>query len=439
MKNNIKLLLLLIVTVLFSCSDDDSGPIYNVSNNSIELTSNTTSIEMDISNADEVVLDLSWTLSIQEGVILEKYQILFDNQEDEFSNPYRKDVALNLSYALTGSELNSIILDKLSNEVDTPITLNVKVIAIAGEAEIAMSNVISISTAGYAGFLDLTSPWGLVGSATPNGWNGPDVPFYRDPNNEGWFNCYAYLIDGEIKIRKGNDWAVNYGDDGSGSTLALDGANISVTQGNYLIRFNENTLQYTIEAFSWGVIGDATPGGWDMDTNLEYDPTSNQFRGVMHLTDGEIKFRMNDDWATNLGGSAGSLEPGGSNIAVTEGNYIVTLNLAGVDLSESTYTLEAIDHIWGLVGSATVNGWDGPDMKMNLDYTNPDYTKWYLNGVNLAEGEFKFRGDNDWNYNYGDNDGNGTLVEGGGNISVAAGSYNITLDLATSTYEIVGL
>lgn len=86
---------------------------------------------------------------------------------------------------------------------------------------------------------------------------------------------------------------------------------------------------------------------------------------------------------------------------------------------------------WGLVGSATVNGWDGPDMKMYETGTNQ-----YALYAKLAGGEIKFRFDNDWGNNLGDNGADGSLEPGGENIAVEEGTYFITMDLDNNTYVI---
>lgn len=78
---------------------------------------------------------------------------------------------------------------------------------------------------------------------------------------------------------------------------------------------------------------------------------------------------------------------------------------------------------WGLVGSATPNGWEGPDIELRL---NGDL--WEISGVRLVKGEIKFRLRNDWTWNYGKGDGN-DLVVNGKNIEVDEGVYDIFLDL----------
>ena len=87
---------------------------------------------------------------------------------------------------------------------------------------------------------------------------------------------------------------------------------------------------------------------------------------------------------------------------------------------------------WGLVGSATANGWDGPDMSMHVSGADQ-----YGIYANLVAGEMKFRFNNDWGVNLGDNDTDGTLEPGGTNIPIPGdGLYYITLNTANNTYTI---
>lgn len=87
---------------------------------------------------------------------------------------------------------------------------------------------------------------------------------------------------------------------------------------------------------------------------------------------------------------------------------------------------------WGLVGDATENGWNGPDMEMYQTGTNQ-----YALYADLTAGEMKFRFNEDWGNNYGDNDTNGSLEPGGANIPIAnPGTYFVTLDLDNLTYSV---
>jgi len=87
----------------------------------------------------------------------------------------------------------------------------------------------------------------------------------------------------------------------------------------------------------WGIIGDATPNGWDSDTDLVYDAANKKYTYEGKLKVGEYKFRKDNDWAVNRGdnGGDGTLEQGGANIKITvEGNYLIT-----IDFKKDTYTV----------------------------------------------------------------------------------------------------
>jgi hypothetical protein len=311
-----------------------------------------------------------------------------------------------------------------------PTEILVKVQAELSNEKSVYSEAMPLTVTAYTTILDLSTEWGVVGSATPGGWGSPDIPdlpFYKTDNPDV-IVAYVTLRNGEIKFRKDNAWTVNYGDDGLDGILDQSGANIPVTAGTYKITIDWSNNSYTIEPYNWGIVGDATPNGWNgPDLQLTYNPYNDDWKAAVTLTAGQIKFRLNNDWAVNYGdtGADGTLEAGGDNITVAAGNYIVTF-----DPKHMTYSIDAND-LWGLVGSATPNGWNGPDTKFLPDFgLNPG--KFYLNGITLTNGEIKIRQNDDWAVNYGDDGNDGTLEPGGANIPVTAGTYNIVLDFSVS-------
>ena len=88
------------------------------------------------------------------------------------------------------------------------------------------------------------SDWGLVGDATENGWDSPDMEMYETSTNQ--FSLYAELTDGFMKFRFNEDWGNNYGDTGADGSLEQAGENIAITAGTYLITFDLDNLTYEI-------------------------------------------------------------------------------------------------------------------------------------------------------------------------------------------------
>ncbi len=79
-----------------------------------------------------------------------------------------------------------------------------------------------------------------------------------------------------------------------------------------------------------GVVGSATPNGWDgPDIMFDYDKKTDTWYVTTDLAAGEIKFRLNNIWDWNLGGALDGLTQGGDNIAVEAGNYTITLTVTG--------------------------------------------------------------------------------------------------------------
>ncbi len=102
------------------------------------------------------------------------------------------------------------------------------------------------------------------------------------------------------------------------------------------------------------------------------------------------------------------------------------LNPKQINALERLQKLDKAVAFWGLVGSATKNGWDGPDINFSEDKNKKGI--WVLKNVPLTDGEIKFRFNNDWSFNLGNNE-KGKFVNGGDNIKVKAGLYDFTLDL----------
>ena len=116
---------------------------------------------------------------------------------------------------------------------------------------------------------------------------------------------------------------------------------VTATVGSHaVIPQPSNVMTITLTPYpawpNWGIIGDATPTGWNSDTNMDYNLSTHLYSITMNLTaGGSIKFRLDDGWATNFGddGDDLSLDANGANIPITvTGTYLVVANFSAVDL-----------------------------------------------------------------------------------------------------------
>lgn len=443
MKKIFKNILLLFSATIFlaACNNEDLTVLNPDANTAVSLS--TTEVILDKDNIDPNVLTISWTdpdYGFDSGA---SYQITFTNGEQATTVSAGK----NLSKAFETTQLNKMLLGiGLAGDTATPVDVTVTIVLSAYKQ--MTSNTTTFTATVYEDKLDLSTEWGVVGDTNNWGNTGiPDIPFFTTAE-ANVLVCYATLIDGKMKIRSNNSWDVNYGDTGLDGVLDAGGDDIPVTAGTYKITFNTSALTYTIEPYSWGIVGSGTPIGWPadpqviLDEELSYDSYSDTWKVVIKLSDGEIKFRANNDWTLNYGdtGADGVLDAAGDNIAVTAGNYIIT-----VDFKTLEYTLDEIPHIWGVTGSGTPIGWPAdpqviPDAKLSPDFSTDDL--WVIKAIQLSDGEIKFRADDDWGVNYGDTGADGTLEAGGDNIAVTEGIYDIYVDFTNPdapTYTLTAL
>ena len=412
---------------IYSC-DDVERVYYNDAAETV-LSLSDDNLVLNEENAANEILTLTWTEPDFGFSAAALYSVQIDVQGGDFSNPQIISVGGAFDKTFTVEELNAklLSLSMLPNEEGVA---SFRIKATLSEYQEIYSNTVNITVTPYSSLLDLSTSLGVVGSATPGGWGNEnilDLPFYSTATTNVYV-AYVTLRNGEIKFRNNNDWSENWGDDGADGTLDSYGANIAVSAGTYKIEVNFSSMTYTMEEYSWGIVGSATTNGWGgPDMMFRYNSFQDDWRAVVTLGDGEVKFRFNNDWGVNYGddGADGTMEANGANIAVSAGHYLVTMNL-----NTQSYTMEEMD-VWGLVGSATANGWDGPNDKFMPDFgINEGY--YYISGAVLTDGEIKVRQNDAWGVNYGDDGNDGTLELNGANIPVSAGTYNITLNLAAN-------
>ena len=286
-------------------------------------------------------------------------------------------------------------------------------------------------------FFDVDSDIGIIGSATPGGWDN-DTDMFKDQTDPNKFFTMIDLIEGEAKFRKDDDWAINWGAADFPSGVAVqDGDNIPVpAAAPYFVTLDTMSGEYTFESMvtyqTIGIIGDATPGGWDDDTDMTQSSTDpNQWSLTLTLLDGEVKFRADDDWLVNWGAvdfPSGVGVMGGDNIPVVAGDYFISFNS---DSGAYSFTQIVEYATVGIIGDATPGGW-GDDTDMVKDDNDPHV--WSLR-LDLLDGEAKFRADDDWAVNWGAGDFPvGSAVQDGANIPITAGDYLVTFNSLTGAY-----
>jgi hypothetical protein len=227
---------------------------------------------------------------------------------------------------------------------------------------------------------------------------------------------------------------------GTSSSGANQSSTVSKT-ASMNIEVLENVGACTDAVLSnWGLVGDAVNGwggvnrGFAAGNDVPFlsNGQDGMFRAVATLYDGYFKIREDNAWGVNYGdtGADGTLEQNGDNIAITAGHYIIDF-----DAVNFTITITPAGTVWGVVGSATLNGWGAAeDVKLVPDPCNDGV--YIIKDVVLTDGEIKFRQDDAWGVNLGDDGADGTTEANGANIAVSAGTYDMTLDTVNGTYTL---
>ena len=166
-----------------------------------------------------------------------------------------------------------------------------------------------------------------------NGWDGYD---YLSGEDGVKFTGFMYLNQNGFKFTTAPDWSgTGYG---ANFDTAPDAANIVITEpaGYYQVDVDLSEKTYTLTPItSIGIIGSASPNGWDSDVDMTYVPYNKDTKEVngywevknITLSAGEIKFRANDGWDISWGGELDHLTTkNGGNITVEAGTYDIKLN-----------------------------------------------------------------------------------------------------------------
>ena len=133
-----------------------------------------------------------------------------------------------------------------------------------------------------------------------NGWDGYD---YFAGDDGVHFTGFMYLNQNGFKFTTAPDWSgTGYG---ANFDTAPDAKNIVITEpaGYYKVDVDLFAKTYKLTPItSIGIIGAATPGGWDAETPLTYNKTERCWVVKnIELKAGECKFRANNAWAIQWG------------------------------------------------------------------------------------------------------------------------------------------
>ena len=336
------ILSILSIAILFTaCKEREIDPIVKL-NTPPTITAPTagTVFTLEEANADDLLSKAIWTAAdfgYQAGIT---YTVQIDEVGKDFAEAINLGSVNKLeSDDITVGRLNNILLAKglpfgFNNELEVRVCAS-----ISDEVETLCSAGVPIVVNPYQAeviYPKLTVPGDY------QDWNPSDENFavYSRKSDEIYTGFIYFQIDPAMyKFAQGLSWDLNWGDiDPADGVLDFAGVGNDITTtegvGLYYLTCDLNTLTHENMKTDWGVLGDATSGGWNDDTDFAWDETKGGLTVTLDLSAGEIKFRANDADDLNFGDNFtnGTLEFDGDNIPITEaGNYTIDLYLTVAD------------------------------------------------------------------------------------------------------------
>ena len=349
--------LALFILLISSCKKE--GEVFYVTDGSFTsggLTASSDNVILSAANDNDTAVTFHWSAASFGDKTISAYTLQLDVPSDTASWANAK------SYAVGNNVQNYGFVTKALNDVLTTIALpggTASTIVLRIKADLPQyngtasslaslySNTISIQVTPYS--LSLYIPGAY------QGWNPGGAPLLNPiAGRPGLYEAYQYMPGSDkqyFKYTNAADWNhTNYGDAGSNTvngvvtgSFSTDGnaGGLYSSDGGYIeVTANFNTNTWTTTKTTWGIIGDATPGGWSNDTQMSYDEANQVWTITADMkVAGSFKFRANNAWDIDFGiDGDGNLKyadnpffgytMGLNNLTVpSDGNYTITLDL----------------------------------------------------------------------------------------------------------------
>lgn len=233
------------------------------------------------------------------------------------------------SMKLTVSDLNGALIRKFPTDAATPLDFRLRATLVVdagtgspgtGSNPFTYASALKTASATLYGLPRLD----LVGS-------GMDQKI-ESALGDGKYTGLVKLNTANSFTLNDPDAGTNYG--GAAGALSVSGPGIVPERTGWeRMTVDVNALTYEISEYRIGLVGSATPNGWDSpDQPMDYNPATGTWSITLDLVDGEFKFRLNNAWAWNIGYRPGGTDltdlfHNGDNIAITAGNYTITMTI----------------------------------------------------------------------------------------------------------------
>jgi len=350
MKNIFKFLFLFTFVTFISCDNEDQELLTISAVGGSQITAPMSGAVYVLNPEEELtntIITITWNDADYAVPTAINYVVEFAKTGTAFAEPFLAGSTskTNLSWNVTefnGAAVSAGLTPFLEEGLDIRVTSSVGSLNSTPQ----VSETITVYVTSFT--TDLPK---IAVPGNHQGWDPPTAPLLA-ASGFGQTDYEGYVwLDGGYKFLAPNEtggffWGnTDWGDDGSstGKLVETDETDCSAEAGYYFLKADTTELTYSAAPVNWGIIGAATPTGWDSDTDLVYDAATRTLAVDIHLVPGPFKFRGNNEWgAFDLGTEdADGILTGGGDLTFdgSEGNYRVVLDLSNP--REYTYSITA--------------------------------------------------------------------------------------------------
>lgn len=323
-----------------SCDRDDTLAVAELKSNpdiisSLSATSYVIN-DTNLSNTFETIVFKKANFGVN---VVTENQLELALAGTSFAKPINLGVATSDNYVkLTYQELNNALIN-LGLVPNTPADVEVRVKSNIKSGNTnptyVYSSPISFKVTPFKANPDDLFPkiympgiWDVVALGGYAEWDETNSPaLYSSKKNNVYagfqymaFKSASYPLDpdnGAFKFTPGASWDNDMGDDHTRTgKLTKDGEwNIKVADypvaNTFFIKVDLANMTYSLEKANMGIIGEATPNGWNSQVDLAYNPSTMKFEiASIALTGGKVfKFRNNDSWSIKIQPASGDVTP----------------------------------------------------------------------------------------------------------------------------------
>ena len=238
------------------------------------LQASTSTLALQSTDAPKDAVTFSWGAVDYGYPAAVTYTLQFDKKGNGFKAPIEIANASGLKKTFSVADFNTLLINLgLTPGASGQIEARVKSDVNPGVAPVvsAASTLTGTPYAVVIVYPSLYVPGGY------QGWAPDKAPKIVSVKSDKTYEGYVYFPDAstEFKLTDVPNWnGGTYGNKtGANGILATPGDNLFATgAGYYLLKADLNANKWSVTKTTWGLIGSATPKGWDNDSPMTYRP-----------------------------------------------------------------------------------------------------------------------------------------------------------------------